>query len=56
MILVMFCRIRFFMLCSLLGVALLLPVDYYSESDLPTRKEYSMDAFTISNITRGSNK
>ncbi|CAN6897879.1 unnamed protein product [Brassica oleracea] len=48
--------IRFFMLCSLLGVALLLPVDYYSESDLPTRKEYSMDAFTISNITRGSNK
>ncbi|RID47086.1 hypothetical protein BRARA_I03712 [Brassica rapa] len=48
--------IKFFMLCSLLGVALLLPVDYYSESDLPTRKEYSMDAFTISNITRGSNK
>ncbi|KAL0714394.1 hypothetical protein Bca4012_021373 [Brassica carinata] len=48
--------IRFFMLCSLLGVALLLPVNYYSESDLPTRKEYSMDAFTISNITRGSNK
>ncbi|CAH8268604.1 unnamed protein product [Arabidopsis lyrata] len=48
--------IRFFLLCSLLGASLLLPVDYYNESDLPTRKEYSMDAFTISNITRGSNK
>ncbi|ESQ45017.1 hypothetical protein EUTSA_v10010925mg [Eutrema salsugineum] len=48
--------IRFFLLCSILGVSLLLPVDYYSESDLPTRREYSMDAFTISNITRGSNK
>lgn len=50
------CRIRFFLLCSLLGASLLLPVDYYNESDLPTRREYSMDAFTISNITRGSNK
>ncbi|CAH2064139.1 unnamed protein product [Thlaspi arvense] len=48
--------IRFFLLCSVLGVSLLLPVDYYSESDLPSRREYSMDAFTISNITRGSNK
>ncbi|CAA7046150.1 unnamed protein product [Microthlaspi erraticum] len=50
--------IRFFMLCSLLGVSLLLPVDYYGESDLhlSKRREYSMDAFTISNITRGSNK
>ncbi|KFK34689.1 hypothetical protein AALP_AA5G178800 [Arabis alpina] len=48
--------IRFFLFCSLLGAVLLLPVDYYNESDLPSRKEYSMDAFTISNISRGSNK
>ncbi|CAN8268090.1 unnamed protein product [Cochlearia groenlandica] len=48
---------RFFMLSSIVGVSLLLPVDYYNESKLPTqRKEYSMDAFTISNVTRGSNK
>ncbi|XP_010521464.1 PREDICTED: CSC1-like protein At3g54510 [Tarenaya hassleriana] len=48
--------IRFFLLCSFLGVSLLLPVDYYNESDVSTRSYYSMDSFTISNVRRGSNK
>ncbi|XP_059434059.1 CSC1-like protein At3g54510 isoform X1 [Corylus avellana] len=47
--------IKFFVVCSLVGLVVLLPVNYNGQ-DAPYRTYYSMDSFTISNISRGSNR
>ncbi|CAM8970723.1 unnamed protein product [Rhodiola kirilowii] len=47
--------IKFFVFCSLIGVFLLAPVNFY-DKDMMSGGSYSMDSFTISNITRGSNR
>ncbi|PON49714.1 Calcium-dependent channel [Trema orientale] len=47
--------IKFFVVCSIVGIAVLLPVNYNGQ-DAPSRSDYSMDSFTISNITSGSNR
>ncbi|KAL5543695.1 hypothetical protein UlMin_007479 [Ulmus minor] len=48
--------IKFFVVCSLIGVVVLLPVNYNGQGDGPSTSHHSMDAFTISNIRRGSNR
>ncbi|KAF9593948.1 hypothetical protein IFM89_026191 [Coptis chinensis] len=49
--------IKFFLACSVIGLVILLPVNYTSEQG-PTRSppSRSMDSFTISNIGEGSNR
>ncbi|XP_012066199.1 CSC1-like protein At3g54510 [Jatropha curcas] len=47
--------INFFGVCSLIGFVILLPVNYGGE-DEPSRVSLSLDAFTISNVVRGSNR
>ncbi|KAG8391144.1 hypothetical protein BUALT_Bualt01G0157300 [Buddleja alternifolia] len=47
--------INFFVVCSVVGLLLLLPLNYKAGSGGPSRRSHSMDAFTISNITKGSN-
>ncbi|XP_031377036.1 CSC1-like protein At3g54510 isoform X2 [Punica granatum] len=47
--------IKFFVVCSLIGVVILLPVNYNGQ-DGPPLSYNSLDAFTISNIRRGSNR
>ncbi|CAM8967874.1 unnamed protein product [Rhodiola kirilowii] len=48
--------IKFFVFCSLIGVFLLAPVNFYDKDVMSGGGSYSMDSFTISNITRGSNR
>nr|XP_016501113.1 PREDICTED: CSC1-like protein At3g54510 isoform X1 [Nicotiana tabacum] len=47
--------IRFFVVCSIVGVLVLLPLNY-TGSTVPNTSSHSMDAFTISNISSGSDR
>nr|POE64562.1 csc1-like protein [Quercus suber] len=47
--------IKFFVVCSLVGLVVLLPVNYNGQ-DVPYQSYHSLDSFTISNITPGSNR
>ncbi|XP_021750703.1 CSC1-like protein At3g54510 [Chenopodium quinoa] len=47
--------IRFFVVCSVIGLLILLPLNYYSESSQSNHSHY-MNSFTISNIQAGSNR
>ncbi|KAG2671785.1 hypothetical protein I3760_13G011100 [Carya illinoinensis] len=47
--------IKFFVVCSLVGLAVLIPVNYNGQ-DGSYRSYHSMDSFTICNINRGSNR
>ncbi|XP_062114891.1 CSC1-like protein At3g54510 isoform X2 [Humulus lupulus] len=47
--------IKFFVVCSLIGIVVLLPVNYNGQAET-SRIDHSMDSFTISNITRSSNR
>lgn len=49
------CSINFFVACSLVGLVVLLPLNYTSPCG-PHKSSHSMDSFTISNISRGSNR
>lgn len=45
------------MVCSLVGLLILIPINYYCEDGPPPPTRYhSMDSFTISNIGNGSNR
>ncbi|EYU38264.1 hypothetical protein MIMGU_mgv1a020907mg [Erythranthe guttata] len=46
--------INFFLVCSVIGLLLLLPLNYIAGEGGPSRRSHSMDAFTISNIANGS--
>ncbi|KAJ7982338.1 CSC1-like protein [Quillaja saponaria] len=48
--------IKFFVVCTLIGVVILLPVNYGGQDDEYLRSYNSMDSFTISNVPRGSNR
>nr|GMD65355.1 CSC1-like protein At3g54510 isoform X1 [Ipomoea batatas] len=47
--------INFFVVCSLIGMVVLLPLNYTGSSVRP-KSYHSMDAFAISNISSGSNR
>lgn len=47
--------IKFFLFSSVVGLVILLPVNYGGEEG-PTTQYYSMDSLTISNVTGGSNR
>ncbi|KAK4738089.1 hypothetical protein R3W88_001786 [Solanum pinnatisectum] len=47
--------IRFFLVCSIVGLLVLLPLNYTGSTG-PNTSSQSMDAFTISNISRGSDR
>ncbi|KAM4082179.1 hypothetical protein ACJW30_11G151200 [Castanea mollissima] len=47
--------IKFFVVCSLVGLVVLLPVNYNGQ-DVPYQSYHSLDSFTISNISPGSNR
>ncbi|XP_054816533.1 CSC1-like protein At3g54510 isoform X1 [Prosopis cineraria] len=47
--------IKFFAVCTLVGLVVLLPVNY-GGGDVSERNHYSMDSFTISNISIGSDR
>ncbi|CAA3022413.1 CSC1 At3g54510 isoform X1 [Olea europaea subsp. europaea] len=47
--------INFFVVCSLVGLLVLLPLNYIAGGRGASRPPHSMDYFTISNISKGSN-
>ncbi|XP_059651958.1 CSC1-like protein At3g54510 [Cornus florida] len=47
--------INFFVVCSLVGFLILLPLNYTGQNG-PSRRSHSMDSFAISNISGGSNR
>ncbi|XP_028952047.1 CSC1-like protein At3g54510 [Malus domestica] len=47
--------IRFFVVCSLIGLVVLVPVNYNGDG-LAARSDHSLDFFSISNISPGSNR
>lgn len=47
--------IRFFLVCSIVGLLVLLPLNYTGSVE-PNTSSHSMDAFTISNISTGSDR
>ncbi|KAL0464499.1 UNVERIFIED_CONTAM: CSC1-like protein [Sesamum latifolium] len=47
--------INFFLVCSVVGLLVLVPLNYIAGDGQPSRRSHSMDAFTISNIRKGSN-
>lgn len=50
------CRMNFFSVCSLVGLLILVPVNYASqESSDKARISHSLDSFSISKVERGSN-
>jgi hypothetical protein len=49
------CRIYFFGICSLIGLVVLLPINF-GDQDEQSSTYHSMDPFTISNISAGSNR
>lgn len=49
------CRIYFFGICSLIGLVVLLPINF-GDQDEQSSIYHSMDPFTISNISAGSNR
>ncbi|XP_023739916.1 CSC1-like protein At3g54510 [Lactuca sativa] len=48
--------IKFFVVCSVVGLMVLLPLNYSAVSPELSSSSRSMDSFTISNIPRGSNR
>ncbi|PIN02990.1 hypothetical protein CDL12_24490 [Handroanthus impetiginosus] len=46
--------INFFLVCSMVGLLLLLPLNYTAGHGGPSGHSHFMDAFTISNINNGS--
>ncbi|XP_072960896.1 CSC1-like protein At3g54510 isoform X1 [Typha angustifolia] len=49
--------IRFFTVCSVVGLLILVPVNYTCQEDPSSVKlSHSMDSFTISSVRRGSNR
>lgn len=52
------CSINFFIVCSLIGFLIILPINYCSE-DAPgrsPRSDHFLDSFSISNIGNDSNR
>lgn len=49
------CSIHFFGVCCIIGLLILLPVNYGGE-DEQSRIYHSLDSFTISNVSAGSNR
>ncbi|XP_052194483.1 CSC1-like protein At3g54510 [Diospyros lotus] len=47
--------INFFSICSLVGLVILLPLNYTAD-DAQSKSSHSMDSFTISNVNTGSNR
>ena len=53
----LFYSLRFFGICTILGLFILLPVNYiYGQIDIDTIGSDTLDKFTISNVTDGSNR
>jgi len=50
------CRIKCFTVCSIVGVLVLAPTNYTSEGRADIRRSNSMELFTVTNVTRGSNR
>jgi len=50
------CSIRFFAVCSLVGLAVLLPINYDGVKEDKDKSYSTMDSFTISNVRRGSQR
>ncbi|PUZ52984.1 hypothetical protein GQ55_5G017600 [Panicum hallii var. hallii] len=48
--------IRCFTVCSIVGVLVLAPTNYTSEGRAGIRRSNSMELFTVTNVTRGSNR
>ncbi|KAK4483543.1 hypothetical protein RD792_010741 [Penstemon davidsonii] len=49
-----YCRIRFFLVCSVVGLLVLLPLNYVAGGEEPWGHSHTMDSFTISSISKGS--
>jgi len=49
------CSIKFFAVCSLVGLVVLLPVNYGSQ-EVQNGSYFTMDSFTITNVKIGSNR
>jgi len=49
------CSIKFFAVCSLVGLVVLLPVNYGAQ-EVQNGSHFTMDSFTISNVKIGSNR
>ena len=50
------CRIKCFSVCSIVGLGVLAPTNYTSEGRADIRRSNSMELFTVTNVTRGSNR
>ncbi|XP_058734862.1 CSC1-like protein At3g54510 isoform X2 [Vicia villosa] len=48
--------IKFFAVCSLVGLVVLLPINYYGVKEVRDMRYSTMDSFTISNVPRGSRR
>ncbi|XP_039850738.1 CSC1-like protein At3g54510 isoform X2 [Panicum virgatum] len=48
--------IKCFTVCSIVGVLVLAPTNYTSEGRADIRRSNSMELFTVTNVTRGSNR
>ncbi|XP_012567315.1 CSC1-like protein At3g54510 isoform X2 [Cicer arietinum] len=48
--------IKFFIVCSLVGLAVLLPINYDGVKEVRDKSYSTMDSFTISNVRRGSRR
>ncbi|TVU09843.1 hypothetical protein EJB05_43340, partial [Eragrostis curvula] len=48
--------IKCFSVCSIVGVLILAPTNYTSEGRADIRRSNSMELFTVTNVTRGSNR
>lgn len=48
------CRINFFLVCSLVGLFVLVPLNYIAGDGEQPGHSHSMDEFTITNISKGS--
>lgn len=50
------CSIKFFAVCSLVGLVVLLPINYDGVKEDKDKSYSTMDSFTISNVRRGSQR
>ncbi|KAI5397308.1 hypothetical protein KIW84_063210, partial [Lathyrus oleraceus] len=50
------CSIKFFAVCSLVGLVILLPINYDGVKEVRDKSYSTMDSFTISNVPRGSRR
>ncbi|KAL6853433.1 hypothetical protein ACP4OV_019462 [Aristida adscensionis] len=48
--------IRCFTICSIVGLLIIAPTNYTSEGPADFRRSKSMELFTVTNVTRGSNR